>query len=309
MTATITSDQFASLPNGTRLHFASAGQAGKPLLLFVHGFPECWFAWEHQLQHFGGDFFAVAPDLRGFNLSDMPADRAAYKARHVIDDLRLLIAHLGYENCVLVAHDWGGAIAWNFAIALPQLLRQLIIINAPHPYLFMKALAHDAHQQAASAYMNWLRADGAEAVLAKDNFKLMDGFFTGLGKSTELWFTAAMRQRYHACWAKGLHGGLNYYRASPLYPPVADDPGAGRLDAVMQPSDFVIKVPTRVIWGMADTALPATLLDGLDAFGADMQIERIEGCSHWIIHERPDQINALVRGFIADIASESKPLT
>lgn len=301
MTAAITTDQFAQLPNGTRLHYASAGQAGKPLLLFVHGFPECWFAWENQLGHFGDDYFAVAPDLRGFNLSDMPTDRAAYKARYIIDDLRLLIAQLGYQECVLVAHDWGGAIAWNLAIALPEMLHQLIIINAPHPYLFMQALAHDPHQQAASAYMNWLRADGAEAVLAKDDFTLMDGFFTGLGASTERWFTAEVRERYHACWRKGLHGGLNYYRASPLYPPVAEDPGALRLVQTMQAADFVINVPTRVIWGMADTALPPALLDGLEQFAPDVEIERIAGCSHWIVHEQPDEINRLIRGFLAQI--------
>ena len=299
MSATITSNQFAALPNGTRLHYASAGQADKPLLLFVHGFPECWFAWEAQLQHFGEDYFAVAPDLRGFNLSDMPTDRAAYKARHIVDDLRLLIAHLGYHDCVLIAHDWGGAIAWNLALAMPQLLRRLIIINAPHPYLFMQALAHDPQQQTASAYMNWLRADGAEEALAKDNFKLMEGFFTGLGASNEQWFTAAVRERYHACWRNGLHGGLNYYRASPLYPPTTDDPGALRLVDAMQPADFVVTVPTRVIWGMADMALPPTLLDGLDRFVPDLRIERIAGCSHWIVHEQPTKINRLMRSYLS----------
>ena len=299
MSATVTANQFALLPNGTRLHYASAGQPGKPLLLFLHGFPECWFAWEQQLQYFGDDYFAVAPDLRGFNLSAMPADRAAYKARHIVDDVQLLIAHLGYHDCVLIAHDWGGAIAWNVALALPQLLRRLIIINAPHPYLFMQALAHDPQQQAASAYMNWLRADGAEDVLAKDDFKLMDGFFTGLGVATETWFTAAVRERYHACWRKGLHGGLNYYRASPLYPPIGDDPGARRLVDAMQPADYLVTVSTAVIWGMADTALPATLLDGLDRFVLDLEIEQVVGCSHWIVHEQAEKINHLIGSFLA----------
>src|SRR5437764_914552 len=114
--ATVRDGQFAQLPNGIRLHYASAGERGRPLVLFVHGFPEFWYAWRDQLAEFGTDFFAVAPDLRGFNLSDMPADLAAYKARHIVDDLRLLIADLGYERCIMVAHDWGGAVAWNFAI-------------------------------------------------------------------------------------------------------------------------------------------------------------------------------------------------
>lgn len=305
MSVTITSNQFATLPNGTRLHYASAGDAGKPLLLFLHGFPECWFAWEEQLQHFGNAYFAVAPDLRGFNLSDMPTDRAAYKARHIVNDLQLLIAHLGYDDCVLVAHDWGGAIAWNLALAMPQLLRQLIIINAPHPYLFMQALAHDPQQQAASAYMNWLRAEGAEDALAQDDFKRMDGFFTGLGVATEQWFTDEVRERYHVCWRRGLHGGLNYYRASPLYPPSDGDPGALRLVNVMQPADFMVSVPTRIVWGMADTALPSSLLDGLDRFVPDLQIERIDGCSHWIVHEQPTEINRLIHRFLTTQRSTS----
>ncbi|MGH8809579.1 MAG: alpha/beta fold hydrolase, partial [Noviherbaspirillum sp.] len=198
MNASIRSGQFAELPNGIRLHYASAGEKGKPLILFVHGFPEFWYEWEAQLAEFGRDHFAVAPDLRGFNLSDMRADPAAYKARHIVDDLRLLAAHLGYEKFVMVAHDWGGAIAWNFAIALPQLLHKLIIVNSPHPYLFMQALANDPAQRDASEYMNWLRADGSESALAKDDFALLEGLLNGMGRSPTPWFTSEVRAMYHA---------------------------------------------------------------------------------------------------------------
>ena len=298
MAAVIADNQFATLSNGTRLHYASAGQAGKPLILFVHGFPEFWYEWEAQLAEFGGDYFAVAPDLRGFNLSDMPTDVAAYKAKHIVDDLRLLAAHLGYEKFVLVAHDWGGAIAWNLAIALPQLLHKLIIINSPHPYLFMKALATDPNQRASSDYMNWLRAEGSEQALAKDDFVLMDGFFNGRGQSDAPWFAGEVQAKYHACWSRGLQGGVNYYRASPLHPPTDDHPGPLRLQ--MNPDDFRVKVPTRVIWGEADVALPKTLLDGLDQMIDDFKLVRIPEGSHWVIHEQPQRINGLIRGFLAE---------
>lgn len=296
MTVEIKAEQFVTLTNGTRLHYASAGQVGRPLILFVHGFPEFWYEWHAQLEEFGQTHFAVAPDLRGFNLSDMPADKAAYKARHIVDDLRLLIAELGYEKCVLVAHDWGGAIAWNLAIALPQLLHQLIIINAPHPYLFMQALAHDPQQKAASDYMNWLRAEGSERALAKNDYALMDRFFGGLGPNAAVWYTAEVRERYHDCWRRGLYGGLNYYRASPLHPPTEAHPGPLKLQ--MNPADFRVTVPTRVIWGEADIALPKTLLDGLDTFIDDVQIERIADATHWVVHEQPALINRLLRKFI-----------
>lgn len=298
MTAAIHSGQFASLSNGTRLHYASAGKKQNPLILFVHGFPEFWYEWSAQLPEFGDDYFAVAPDLRGFNLSDMPADVSAYKAKHIVDDLRLLIAHLGYEKAVIVAHDWGGAICWNLAIALPALVEKLIIINSPHPYLFMRALAQDQSQQSSSEYMNWLRNEGSEAALAKDDFALLEGFFTGMGQPAASWFDEATRARYHECWQHGLTGGVNYYRASPLHPPTSNDKGASKLS--FNPDDFKVRVPTRVIWGESDKALPKTLLDGLDEFIADLHIERIEEGSHWIIHEQPDRINALIRQYLKE---------
>ncbi|MEC4719386.1 alpha/beta hydrolase [Noviherbaspirillum sp. CPCC 100848] len=298
MTAEIKAGQYAELTNGMRLHYASAGEKGKPLLLFVHGFPEFWYEWEAQLREFGGDYYAVAPDLRGFNLSSMPADLSAYKAKHIVEDLRLLASSLGYEKFVMVAHDWGGAIAWNFAIALPQLLQKLIIVNAPHPYLFMRALAQDPSQRKSSAYMNWLRAEGSEAALAKNEFKLVESLLTSLGQSPTPWFTDEVRAQYHACWSRGLTGGVNYYRASPLHPPTDDHPGPLKLE--LDPENFRIKVPTRVIWGEQDTALPKSLLDGLEGMVDDLKVERIPEGSHWVIHEQPQRINRLIRDFLSE---------
>ena len=296
MAADIQSNQFVTLENGTRLHFASAGEKGRPLILFVHGFPEFWYEWAAQLAEFGQDYFAVAPDLRGFNLSDMPSEVAAYKARHIVDDLRLLVAHLGYEKAIVVAHDWGGAVCWNMAIALPALFEKLIIINSPHPYLFMQALASDPAQKASSEYMNWLRNPGSEQALAKDDFALMDGFFNGMGQGEADWFDEETRAVYHACWARGLSGGVNYYRASPLHPPTEDHPGPLQLQ--LNPADFQVKVTTRIIWGENDKALPKTLLDGIENFVDDIQIQRIPEGSHWVVHEQPERINRLIRQFI-----------
>lgn len=296
MTAVIRSDQYADLSNGMRLHYASAGEKGRPLMLFVHGFPEFWYEWEAQLQEFGGDYFAVAPDLRGFNLSSMPSELSAYKAKHIVDDLRLLAGHLGYDKFVMVAHDWGGAVAWNFAIALPQLLHKLVIINSPHPYLFTKALAEDPEQKAASQYMNWLRAEGSETALAKDDFALLEGLLNGMGRSPTPWFTPEVRARYHECWSRGLTGGVNYYRASPLHPPTGDHPGPLKLQ--LNPEDFRIKVPTGVIWGEQDIALPKSLLNGLEDLIDNVKIERIPEGTHWIVHEQPERVNRLIRSFL-----------
>ena len=122
------------------------------------------------MEEFGGDHHAVAPDLRGYNLSDRPADVKQYRARILVEDIRQFALHFGAEPFVLVAHDWGGAPAWELAIAHPEMLRRLVIINSPHPVPFARELARSAAQQEASRYMNLLRSDKAERVLSENNF-------------------------------------------------------------------------------------------------------------------------------------------
>ena len=297
MTAIVSDGHYASLPNGTRLHYASAGDAGRPLLLFLHGFPEFWYAWHAQLQRFGGDWFAVAPDLRGYNLSDMPDAVDAYKARYLMQDIAELIAALGYRDCVLVAHDWGGAVAWQFAIKHPAMVRKLLIINATHPVPFAEGLARDPEQQAASQYMNWLRAEGSETALAKDDFRVMEKFMLGMGVNPD-WFDAQTRARYHACWSRGLRGGVNYYRASPLHPPTENEPGAAGIS--LDPANFRLTVPVRVLWGEQDRALRPALIAELDRFVADLSVTRVPDASHWIVHEQPQRVNDWLAGCLAE---------
>lgn len=301
--ATITHPQFADLPNGTRLHYASAGRRGAPLMLFVHGFPEFWYAWETQLAAFGDTHFAVAPDMRGYNLSSKPAEVDAYRPKPLVQDLEQFIAALGYDSAIVVAHDWGGAICWNLAMQHPERVARLVIVNAPHPWVFANALLSDPAQQAASAYMNWLRQPGVEDVLAADGFDKLEGFFNGMGQPVAEWFTPDVRARYHAAWSRpgeggshGLTGGINYYRASPLHPP-AEGQAPVRIDQ-MPPEAFVVKVPTLVIWGEKDMALPAALLNGLERFIPDLRIERIPDGTHWVVHEQPKRITALIRPFV-----------
>ena len=292
--------QFANLPNGTRLHYGSAGEPGKPLILFVHGFPEFWYAWERQLAEFGQTHFAVAPDLRGFNLSSKPAEPEAYRPKLLVEDLVQFIRVLGYEKCVIVAHDWGGAVCWNLAAQHPELIERFVIINSPHPYLFARALSADPAQQQASAYMNWLRKPGSEQALAANEFELLEKMLTGEAGALPAWFSGDTRVRYHGAWSEpgdngshSLTGGVNYYRATPMHPPATGEtaPDISRLDPAM----FVVRVPTLVIWGENDRALPKTLVDGLDEFVPDMRLERIPEGTHWVIHEQPERINLLIR--------------
>ncbi len=283
--------------NNIRLHYVASGEAkNRKLILFVHGFPEFWYEWENQLLEFGKDYFSVAPDLRGFNLSSKPTEVKQYRAQHIVEDLRQLAAHLGYEKFILVAHDWGGAAAWQMAIAHPALIEKLIIINSPHPLTFMRELIHNPAQQAASGYMNFFRTDKAEGVLQENNFARLCGMLKMGMNST--WLTEEVKTKYIEAWSQpgALTGGLNYYRASPMYPPTENDPGPKALN--LDPAQFHVRVPTLVIWGEQDTALLTSNLDGLEEYVSDLTVKRIADGSHWVSHEKPQQVNAFIRQFI-----------
>ena len=290
------------LLGGVHLSCRAAGPSGAPVLVFLHGFPEAAFVWDATLQHFADRYRCVAPNLRGYERSSAPAGIEAYRAKHLVADIVALIDTLG--GCVeaLVAHDWGGAIAWNLAVQHPQSLKRLVIVNSPHPGTFLRDLQTDPAQQAASAYINFLCRPDAEALLAEDDFARLWPLFTRMGAADPTrpgggWLTPSVRDQYRTVWAMGLTGGCNFYRASPVRPPTsADDP----VLALRFPAEAVtVRVPTRVIWAEDDTALLPSLLDGLEAFVPDLRITRVAGATHWIIHERPQLIAAEIEAELA----------
>ena len=274
--------------NGIRLHVARAGDG--PLMLFLHGFPEYWAMWRPMLEHFGArGWCAAAPDLRGYNLSEKPAAVEAYRAKHLIADVLALAAHYTKEKFVLVAHDWGGAVAWGVAIAHPEHMAKLVMLNSPHPYVFWRELCESPAQQKASAYMNFFRLPKAERVLAENGYARLLGAFSDLD--------AASREALVEAWSQpgALTGGLNYYRASALYPPTPEDPGAKKL--ALEPEDFVVRVPTLVLWGERDTALLPGCLEGLEAVVPDLKLVRFADASHWIARERTAEVIREIEAF------------
>jgi pimeloyl-ACP methyl ester carboxylesterase len=280
-----------------RLHYVDAGDG--PPMLFVHGFPEFWQAWQAQLAEFSRDHHAVAPDLRGHNLSGKPADVRAYRPKHLVADLRRLIDHFGGGPAVVVAHDWGGAAAWNLAAAHPECVEKLVIINSPHPVTFARALREDPAQQQASAYMNWLRRPGAaEKLLENDCARLVA--MLSQSSTDPRWLTPELLARYREAWTRpgAMEASLNLYRATPLHPPTPEAPGAAALD--LRPEDYVVRAPTLVIWGERDTALLPVLLDGLEALVPQLTVQRIADASHWVVHERPAEVNRIIREFIGN---------
>ena len=293
-----------TLPHGITLSCRSCGEPGRPVLLFVHGFPEAAFVWDGLMAHFArpenGGWRCVAPNLRGFENSSSPSEVAAYRAKHLVQDLAALIA-LESPNAplgALIAHDWGGAVAWNLANQQPALMQRLVILNSPHPGIFLRELQHSPAQQAASAYMNFLVRPDAEALLAEDDFARLWGFFKHFGgASAPEWLTPACQAQYRAVWRQGLRGGCNYYRASPLRP--ADEAQAGAQGLELPDAMLRIERPTLVLWGLGDHALLPGLLDGLEHWVPDLTVQRHPEASHWIVHEAPDWVVAQIQPFLA----------
>lgn len=284
--------------NGVRLHYAHSGEVARPLILFVHGFPEFWYAWKNQLPEFGADYHAVAPDTRGYNLSSKPAEVEAYAMEHLVEDLRALAAQLsGGRKFTLVGHDWGGATAWAFAIAHPELLEKLVIVNAPHPAVFARELRDNPAQQKASQYMLMFRNASAEAALAANDYAALVRVVMGEGLKTGV-FAEEDRVEYLKAWSQpgALTGGLNYYRASRVGPP---SPGGEPASSFVSSPSMTVHVPTLVVWGEKDIALCTGNLDGLDAFVPALTVKRIPDAGHWVIHEKPGEVNRTIREFLA----------
>jgi epoxide hydrolase 4 len=293
-----------ALPHGITLSCRATGTRGRPVLMFLHGFPEAAFAWDALLEHFAkpenGGYRCVAPNLRGYEKSSSPTEVSAYRVKFLIQDIAALVAietvNSGGKLACLVAHDWGGAVAWGFANQMPHLTEKLAIINSPHTGTFIRELRSNPKQQAASAYMNFLIRPDSEKTLAEDDFRRMFGFFTNTGAENGefAWLTPALKQQYREVWSTGLTGGCNYYRASPLRPPTDTDKGAAGID--IPHHLLTIDLPTLVIWAMNDIALPPELIDGLDDYIPNLTLKKVPNASHWIIHEQP----ALVSGYLQD---------
>ncbi len=279
--------------NNIRLHYVTLGK-GK-LIMFLHGFPEFWYEWRNQLVDFGRDYQAVAPDMRGYNLSSKPVEVEQYRMKYLIGDIRTLAEHLGHRKFIVVAHDWGGGVAWPFAIRHPEYLEKLIIINAVHPATFLRELRDNPAQQKASQYILVYRTAEAEDILTRNNYAILvdnlleDGIKQG-------YFTEEDKKAYIEAWSQpgALIGGLNYYRAAHLGSFTGESDDSLSAD----PSLFMVKVPTLVIWGEKDKYLLTGNLEGLDKYVPDLTIKRIPDGSHWVIHEKPGLVDSYIREFI-----------
>lgn len=270
--------------NGVKLHYVTQGEG--PLMLMLHGFPEFWYSWRHQIPEFAENFKVVALDLRGYNESDKPRDSSAYVMDEFLMDVEGVIQGLGYDRCVLVGHDWGGAIAWNFAYAHPEMVDRLIVMNLPHPAKFAEGL-RTPQQLLRSWYillfqLPWL----PEWLLQWSDYQLIEAAFTGQVINKHSFTPADIRAYKDAAARRGaLSAMLNYYRnifQQRLFNQEWDQ----------------LEIPTLMIWGEKDVALGKELTQGTEAYVSNLQIQYIPNCSHWVQQEQPQLVNQTMHKFL-----------
>ena len=273
--------------NGIQLHYVTEGEG--PLMLMLHGFPEFWYSWRHQIPEFASDYKVVALDLRGYNDSDKPAQTSDYEINELIQDVKGVITGLGYENCVLVGHDWGGAIAWTFAEAYPEMVERLIVLNLPHLAKFAEAFQKFNLQQIGRSWytfffqLPWL----PEFLFEQNNYQLIAEMLRNSAVQKTA-FTDEDLDAYRQAMAKpgAITAALNYYRSA-LWP------------ILTKPQTWsVLPMPTLLIWGEQDIALGKELTYGTEQYVRDLQVRYIPDSGHWVQQEKPTLVNQYMHEFL-----------
>lgn len=273
---------------GVALHVVRAGEG--PLVVLLHGFPEHWISWRHQIGALTEAGFSVAvPDLRGYNLSDRPAARDAYHLQLLVDDVAAVIRTTGHTRAHIVGHDWGGIIAWTFAGVHGEMLDRLVIMNAPHMRLFVKVARRNVRQLMRAWYILFFRLPRLpERALAAGNYAAVRRMFKESPARRGTFSDDDIDRYIEALRRPGaLSAGLNYYRANS---------GSGARLAVSARS----AAETLVIWGEKDPALVVELLEGLERVASRVRVHRLPNASHWVQNEAPEEVNRVLIGFLRD---------
>ena len=275
-----------------QLHVVYSGDNENKMMIFLHGFPECWYSWRYQLKYFSRNYLTVAPDLRGYNLSSKPESKDKYKIRYLLNDVKALINHFNKSSAVIIGHDWGGLIAWWMAMKYPQLVDKLIILNAPHPGVWLNNVKFMPKQLRKSWYIFFFQVEDTP----EEYFRYND--FTNLKLTMQLTtykkevFDKEEMNKFVECWKKdnSLKYMINYYRAN------------------LKPTDFMsfskkfsfplIRCQTLIIWGVHDFALEKDLLIGTEKYVKKLDIVYIDDAGHWIQQEVPDKVNKEIKRFI-----------
>ncbi len=281
------------LASGLNLRVARAGQG--PLVVMLHGFPECWYSWRHQIRALAPHFECVAPDLRGYGESDAPVGVGNYQLEKLVGDVADLIHACGRERAVIVAHDWGGAIAWATAMQRPELVERLVVMNCPHLKKFEQNLRSNPRQMLRSWYILFFQIPWLpERLLRANNFAMLTRALrdSAVNKSA---FSEVDLAHYREAFRNpySVSAAINYYRAL-----VRSNLRGVRGDWI----DQKISAPTMLIWGEQDVALRKELtydMEGL--FEGQFQLRYVPDSGHWVQQEKPQAVNEYLLGFLAPL--------
>lgn len=279
--------------NGLRFHAVSCGPRDGTKVLLLHGFPEFWYSWRHQLIALAdAGYRAIAPDLRGYNLSDKPEGVMNYDVPVLLDDVVGLVQALGEERVHVVGHDWGGAIAWSLAASAQhrQVVRSLTVMNAPHPIAFLQHMT--LRQLRRSWYMLLFQLPRIpEAALSRDGYANLRRMLAG--SSNRGTFSPLDLDRYVEALAQpgALTAAVNYYRAILRQNPFV---------ALRRLSPIPAEIPVLLLWGERDTALGKELTYNLHDLVSNLRIQYLSEAGHWLAQEQPALVNRALLAFLAD---------
>lgn len=278
--------------NGVRLHYVTQGDG--PLVVLLHGFPEFWYSWRHQIPALAEYFTVVAPDLRGYNESEKPDGVANYQIDLLTSDVMELIRSFGEERAIIVGHDWGGGVAWTFAAEYPQATARLIVMNCPHPTVFQRNLNANFRQLRRSWYVfffqiPWLPEWGIHL----HTRRFVERAFRGMALRKEAFPDEALDRYVEAIEKPGaLTAGINYYRAA-----FRERMKRGERKLAQ------IECPSLLIWGEEDTALGKELTYGMEPYFTDrIVIKYIPNCSHWVQQEQPELVSRYMLEFLSELS-------
>ena len=277
------------LPTSTLAFAIDEAGDGPDIALCLHGFPENRYSWRHQLPFLAGlGWHAVAPDLRGYGGTTRPTGREAYRMPHLVSDVAAIYDALGARRRLLVAHDWGALIAWQFAIEQTRSLDGLIIMNVPHPAVFRRVLRRSPRQVARSWYVFFFQLPVLpELMLGAAGARAVGRAFSEMAVDKAA-FPADVLAHYRTAASQpgALTAMINYYRAN-------------LRSLASRTVTPMVRTPTLMVWGEEDSALGLELTDGYGPYVADLTLRRLPGVSHWVQQEAPERVNAAMGAWLA----------
>jgi epoxide hydrolase 4 len=281
-----------------KLHAVEAGPPDGPLVVLLHGFPEFWYGWRRQIGPLAAAGYRVlAPDQRGYNLSEKPRGVAAYGLDRLAGDVLGLLDALGRERAFLVGHDWGGAVAWWTAIRHPERIEKLAILNMPHPRVMQRFVLHDKAQRKRSSYiflfqLPWL----PERRMTAKNFASPEAALAKTSRPGT--FSEEELARYRAAWSQpgAVHAMLQWYRAALRARPE-------------RPESTRVRVPTLLVWGTQDRFLGREMAEPSIARCDPGRLVLLDEAGHWVQHEEPERVSRLLLEFFAEGREPDSPIS